>query len=427
MKKFNHLFLVIVLLVAVPFLAYSQEDADTLNIETDTTISPLDSLPTQLFLDSTSLAEYENHLEIMLHNFYLMKHSDNSDSCDVEKFTPVYCSDSVYIERLQQLPYIMEMPFNSVVKSFIEMYAKRDKQVGRMLGVGNRYYFSLFEEALERYNVPFEMRYLPIIESGLNPQATSYVGAKGLWQFMAATGKYYKLEVNSLVDERCDPIKASDAAARYLSDLYQMYGDWHLVIAAYNCGPGNVAKAIRHADGKRNYWDIYPYLPRETRNYVPIFIAANYILTYHKEHNICITEPEYELVTDTIMVTDRVHLSQISEILSLPIEELRYLNPQYRADIIPGNTKPYSLVLPMKDINCYAENRDTILAYRTELIDRQLKVEPKEASLVTYKVKSGDTLGGIASRYKVSVANLQRWNGLKSTTIRIGQTLKIHR
>ncbi|MFI3296993.1 MAG: transglycosylase SLT domain-containing protein [bacterium] len=427
MKNFTHLFLVIVLLVAVPFLTYSQENADTLNIETDTTITVLDSLPTQLFLDSLSLAEYENHLEMMLHNFYLMKLSDNSDSCDVEKFTPVYCSDSVYIERLQQLPYIMEMPFNSVVKSFIEMYAKRDKQIGRMLGVGNRYYFSLFEEALERYNVPFEMRYLPIIESGLNPQATSYVGAKGLWQFMAATGKYYKLEVNSLVDERCDPIKSSDAAARYLSDLYQMYGDWHLVIAAYNCGPGNVAKAIRHADGKRNYWDIYPYLPRETRNYVPIFIAANYILNYHKEHNICATEPDYELITDTIMVTDRVHLSQISEVLSISIDELRYLNPQYRADIIPGNTKPYSLVLPMKDINGYTENRDTILAYKTELIERQLKVEPKEASVITYKVKSGDTLGGIASRYKVSVANIQKWNGLKSTTIRIGQNLKIHK
>lgn len=338
--------------------------------------------------------------------------------------------DSVYMSRLQALPYVMEMPYNSIVKQYIEMYARRQKQVGVMLGVGRSYYFPIFERALEKYGLPLELCYLPIIESALNTRAVSPVGAAGLWQFMVATGRMYGLEVNSLVDERRDPIKASDAAARYLGDLYKLYGDWHLVIAAYNCGPGNVAKAIRAAGGKRGYWQIYPYLPRETRGYVPIFIAANYIMNYYKEHNICPSEPAHAFTTDTVMIRDRVHLQQIADVTGLGLDELRFLNPQYRHDIIPGNVKPYPLVLPLDNINMYAECRDTILRYKPELAARQVKADPDgygSGDVRYYKVRSGDTLGGIAARYRCTVKQLQRWNGLKGTTIRIGQRLRIYR
>ena len=296
--------------------------------------------------------------------------------------------------------------------------------------MGASYYFPLCEGKLNATGIPLELRFLPVIESALNARAQSRVGAGGLWQFMVRTGKEYGLEVNSLVDERFDPNKSSEAAARFLSDLYRLYGDWHLVIAAYNCGPGNVAKAIRHAGGKRDYWSIYPYLPRETRGYVPIFIAANYIMNYYEEHNICPMKPTGTFITDTIMVTDRVHLVQIAEKLNVPIEELRFLNPQYKRAIIPGHVKAYPLVLPLAQINGYAEQRDSILAYRPELVSRSAVVEPSGYSSGTgnatyYKVKNGDTLGGIAARNRVTVKQLQQWNGLDRKSVVQGKSVPL--
>lgn len=331
------------------------------------------------------------------------------------------------------LPYRMEMPFNSIVKTYIERYAKRYKQVPNMLGLGEYYYFPIFEEALAKYNVPLELKYLPIVESALNARAISPMGASGLWQFMPRTGKIYGLEINSMVDERRDPLKSSEAAAKYMSALYKIYGDWHLVIAAYNCGSGNVAKAIRNAGGKKGYWDIYPYLPSETRAYVPLFIAACYIMNYYEEHNLCPAEPITKSLTDTVMISDRVHLKQIADVIGMSIEELKFFNPQYRYDIIPGEYKQYPLALPIDKINKYHNNRDSILAYMPELAKRQVKVNPAgygyygSGKLIIHKVKDGDYLGKIANQYKVKVSQIKRWNNMRSTMIRVGQKIKIYK
>ena len=394
-------------------------------IDSIDTIVPIDTImPIDTVVPIDTIISIDS-IDLMVHDYFLEKAF--IIDCERKDSGAVYYSDSIYIARLQSMPHVMEMTYNRVVKACIERYARCPKDVGRMLGIGNVYYFSMFEEALNRYNVPLELKYLPVIESALNAKAKSPVGASGLWQFMVGTGKIYGLEVNSMVDERCDPRKASDAAAHYLADLYKLYGDWHLVIAAYNCGPGNVAKAIRIANGKRNFWEIYPYLPSETRSYVPLFIAANYIMNFYEDHNMCPATPLFSYATDTVMISDRVHLQQIAEKINIPLDELKFLNPQYRYDIIPGNIKPYPLVVPFEHINSYALNRDSILAYKPELAKREIKFEPSEGEVIYYKVKSGDTLGGIAKKYRVSVKNIQKWNKLKSTTIRVGQKLKIYK
>lgn len=424
-------------IIYILFLIFScgsivaQEAIDTLNIESDLlSISEADS-SLLFFSDSISDSLVVSQtiaplpFDTILHNYFLEKAFQID--CERTDSGAVYYSDSVYMARLQSLPHVMEMTYNKVVKSCIERYARCPKDVGYMLGIGNTYYFPMFEEALERHNVPLELKYLPVIESALNARAKSPVGAMGLWQFMVGTGKIYGLEVNSMVDERRDPRKASDAAARYLADLYKRYNDWHLVIAAYNCGPGNVSKAIRIANGKQNFWEIYPYLPRETRSYVPLFIAANYIMNFYEHHNMCPATPLFNYATDTVMISDRVHLQQIAEKVGISLDELKFLNPQYRYDIIPGNIKPYPLVVPFEHVNSYALNRDSILAHKPELAKREIKFEPSEGEVVYYKVKSGDTLGGIAKKYRVSVKNLQKWNKLNSTTIHIGQKLRIYK
>ena len=424
-------------IIYILFLIFScgsivaQEAIDTLNIKSDLlSISEADS-SLLFFSDSISDSLVVSQtiaplpFDTILHNYFLEKAFQID--CERTDSGAVYYSDSVYMARLQSLPHVMEMTYNKVVKSCIERYARCPKDVGYMLGIGNTYYFPMFEEALERHNVPLELKYLPVIESALNARAKSPVGAMGLWQFMVGTGKIYGLEVNSMVDERRDPRKASDAAARYLADLYKRYNDWHLVIAAYNCGPGNVSKAIRIANGKQNFWEIYPYLPRETRSYVPLFIAANYIMNFYEHHNMCPATPLFNYATDTVMISDRVHLQQIAEKVGISLDELKFLNPQYRYDIIPGNIKPYPLVVPFEHVNSYALNRDSILAHKPELAKREIKFEPSEGEVVYYKVKSGDTLGGIAKKYKVSVKNLQKWNKLSSTTIHIGQKLRIYK
>ncbi len=377
--------------------------------------------------------EVENMLGNLL-NDWVQAYEKETD-CDTTALLPNY-PDSVYIARLSALPYVMEMPYNDKVRSFIDLYVvRRRQQLSRLLGL-SEYYFPIFEEALNRYGLPLELKNLPIIESALNPTIISRAGAAGLWQFMVATGRMYGLEINSLIDERCDPIKSTDAACRYLKDLYTIYGDWHLVIAAYNCGPGNVNKAIRRAGGKRDYWAIYPYLPRETRGYVPIFIGANYATNYYCEHNVCPQDIDMPLLIDTIHTNKRMHLQQVAHVLDIPIELLRNLNPQYRRDILPGG-KYYTLCLPVQYAELFIVKENEVLAYKAdELINnRRAEIDLAQKSshtygsgnVIYYKVRSGNTLGGIAQKYRVSVSQLKRWNNLKGTTIRIGQTLRIYK
>ncbi len=346
--------------------------------------------------------------------------------------------DSVYINRLCSLPYIVEMSYNAVVKGFIEAYLHRSKkQVARMRRLADTY-FPIFEEHLVRYGLPLELKYLPIIESGLNAQARSRAGAAGLWQFMPQTAKNSGLEVNSLVDERLDPYKSTDAACRYLKSLYAIYNDWNLAIAAYNCGPGNVNKAIHRANGRRDFWQIYDYLPRETRSYLPIYVAANYVFNFADEHNICPAEPILPLALDTIVIQERLHLQQVAEKLDVPLNILRKLNPQYTMDVLPGG-KGYALCLPTEKVGAYIIHADSIVAYKQDslLEKRRATIDLAQrtsqnggytANGVTYyKIKNGDTLSGIAKRFHCSVAQLQRWNGLKGSSIRAGKTLKILR
>lgn len=346
--------------------------------------------------------------------------------------------DSVYKARLQALPCVIELPYNERVRAFILRYVKRNpKQVARMMRMSD-YYFPIFEEALCRYNLPYELCCLPIIESALNPMARSHAGAAGLWQFMPATGKLFGLEVNSLVDERMDVVKATDAACRFLSSMYTIYHDWNLVIAAYNCGSGNVNKAIRRAGGKRDFWSIYPYLPRETRNYVPIFIAANYAMNYGQEHGICKAPVEKAMMTDTIRTTKRLHLQQVSENLGIDINELRRLNPQYSRDILPGGSV-YALCLPSEKVGMYIDLQDTILTYKADSLinNRRAEIDLAKVTSISgayrvngvtyYTIKRGDTLGGIAKKFHCSVKQLRQWNGLKNDNIREGKKLKICR
>ena len=291
---------------------------------------------------------------------------------------PVF-DQQVYIDRLKRMPTAIEMPWNEVVQKFIDRYSGRLRNsVSVMLGAQN-FYMPIFEQALEVYDLPLELKYLPVIESALKPNAVSRVGATGLWQFMVATGKRYSLKVNSLIDERRDPVKASYAAAHYLSDLYQIFGDWALVIAAYNCGPGNIEKAIQRSGGKKDYWEIYPYLPTETRGYVPAFIAANYIMTYYCEHNITPRTATLPEETDTIMLFQNLHFKQVSEVLGIEIDELRALNPQYRRDIVTGYTEPTDLRLPKEYVSKFIEKQDEIFAYDVSDIMKRDMVEVNEA------------------------------------------------
>lgn len=394
--------------------------------------------------------DFDSTLDYLLYTWAVDK---NSSSVCKERANPEV-TELQYKGRLKKLPHIIEMPYNSAVKSFIDLYTqKRRKQVEYMLGLSN-YYFPVFESALDAANLPLELKFLPIIESALTPTAVSRAGAAGLWQFMISTGRAYQLEINSLVDERLDPIKSTKAAAIYLKDLYAIYGNWDLAIAAYNCGPGSVNKAIRRAGGKQNFWDIYPYLPRETRSYVPIFVAANYAMTYYAEHNLCPKSVRLPAMTDTITLHKRTDFHKISSALNIPIEELRLLNPQYKRDIIPGDIKPYSICLPINYANqlidkldeVYEAEIDSAVQAKEETIaetpakstqksaNKTQKTSAKRsnnssssnsASYSSHVVKRGETLGGIAKKYHVTVAQIKKWNNLDGSTIVKGDKLKI--
>jgi len=375
-------------------------------------------------------------LDSLLSDWKAKNYIDLGKDCSTSDVNPEF-SDSVYIDRLSRIPAVMEMPYNEVVRKFIDMYAGRlRKHVSFMLSACN-FYMPIFEEALDAYNLPLELRYLPIIESALNPSAVSRAGAAGLWQFMLNTGKIYGLESNSLVDDRRDPLKASWAAARYLSELYAIYQDWNLVIAAYNCGPGNINKAIRRANGETDYWKIYSYLPRETQGYVPGFIAINYIMTYYCDHNICPMETNIPSDTDTIQINRRLHFRQIADLCGVELDQIKSLNPQYKTNVIPGDIKPYTLRLPQQHISAFIDYQDTIYTHRAaELFTNRRTVavasgrsgsgsSASGSGAAYHTIRRGETLSTIAKRYGVKVSQLQAWNNLKGTNITAGKRLKV--
>lgn len=382
-------------------------------------------------------------IDSLLNDWKAKNYIDLGKDCSTADVNPVF-SDSVYIDRLSRIPAVMEMPYNEIVRKFIDMYSGRLRtQVSFMLSACN-FYMPIFEEALDAYGLPLELKYLPIIESALNPSAISRAGASGLWQFMIGTGKIYGLESNSLVDERRDPIKATWAAARYLKEMYAIYGDWNMVIAAYNCGPGTINKAIRRSGGETDYWKVYNYLPKETRGYVPAFIAANYVMTYYCDHNICPMETNIPAGTDTIQVSKNLHFDQIASVCNVPLDEVKSLNPQYKKQIIPGDIKPYTLRLPLSAISTFIDRQDSIYTHREDELFRNRKTvaikddtppaTTRKKSAVagkgtptTHKIKNGETLSTIADRYGVRVKDIQKWNGMSNTKIAAGKRLKIYK
>lgn len=420
---------------------------------------------------------YEADTQKMLEGWYMKNYTATDDR--YKRQGDVNVSDVVMRDRLAQLPTVIDLPFNSIVRSYIERYTSRGRDnVAALLGL-SLYYMPIFEQALEENGLPLELKYLPVIESGLDPNAVSKHGASGLWQFMVGTAKGLGMEVSSLVDERRDPYKSSQMAAKYLKDLYATYGDWSLAIAAYNCGPGSVNKALRRAGGdasNKDFWAIYYYLSPETRGYVPMFIAANYVMNYYPQHNISPVLPTKPLVTDTIMVGDRVHFEQISHVLNIPVEEIRVLNPQFRADIIPGNPdRRYTLVLPSQQCHAYLMSEEEILDYNADKYTRRITAEPGEepnaqlAAVIAdeeavdesvpveeiekaaaantqkdnkkevkgsgsssagevsalHKVKPGETLAAIARMYEVTPQQIKQWNSMSRNAVRTGQMIRV--
>ena len=382
-------------------------------------------------------SSFETDTKEMMENWYLKNYAI-IDQNSIESHNYGEVSDAEYIKRLKKLPTEIEMPFNQIVRSYIERYVKRGRTlVAQMLGMCP-YYMPIFEEALEKRQMPLELKYIPIIESALNPNAVSPAGAGGLWQFMVATAKGHGLEVNSLVDERRDPYRSSEKAAEYFQKLYNTYGDWSLAIAAYNCGPGNVNKAIRRAGTDHpDFWEIYNYLPKETRGYVPAFIAANYVMSYYQDHNISPTLTKKPLIIDTVQVNHRINFSQISQVLNIPIEEIRILNPQYRKDVIPGDIHPYTLALPSQQIYSYIMTEDKIVSYHRKQFEGRSTVQPGDIRSIVddevisddgymyHEVIEGEDFVDIADRYGMQYDDLMELNNLNSTTLQTGQVLKV--
>jgi len=410
----------------------------------------LSPMPDSVVPDSFSMeGEIElrtgENLDSLLNLWYVnqsLETANENYTAEADTLIPDF-SDSVYMQRLADLPSVVDLTYNRIVKNYIHLYArKRREQVRVMLGLSD-YYFPVFEEIFDLYGIPYEIKYLSVIESALNPRAVSRVGAVGTWQFMYSTGKHYGLNINSLVDERRDPVAATHAAARFLVDLYDIYHDWTLALAAYNCGPGNVNKAIRRSGGRRNFWDIYYYLPRETRGYVPAFIAATYTMNYYEEHLISKGPFTLPRVSDTIMVFEPVHLKQVAEVLDIPIGLLRDINPQYRQDIVPGTTKRgYAIRIPQEQVAAFIDQQDTIFKHKDSIFfDPGRKVAAPQRYSSSYRVdlpsdkytklyytvKSGDNVGFIADWYDVRASDLRYWNNISRNLIRVGQKLVIYK
>ena len=433
---------------STPVLAQSDDN------ETEITVTNAEGKKELIDLPEAMTSEYDSLLSVYNSRTYLKINTD----CNMPDVNPVY-SKEVYKERLARIPSVIELPYNDVVQKFIDRYSGRlRRSVSIMLGAQN-FYMPTFEEALESYGLPLELKYLPVIESALNPNAVSRVGATGLWQFMLSTGKQYGLEVNSLVDERRDPVRASYAAAHYLRDLYKIFGDWNLVIAAYNCGPDNINKAIHRSNGATDYWQIYPYLPKETRGYVPAFIAANYIMNYYCDHNICPMQADLPGKTDTVVVSRDVHFEQVAKVLGMEIGQIQQLNPQYRRNIVNGSTRPMALRLPATLVGKFIDNEDSIYAYRPDvLLAKRTEVDVNEdapsysrrsSSSSRSKssssrnsrhkgkkgkknkggrnvtIRQGDTLSEIAKRNGTTVKKLKKLNKISGSSIRAGKKLRI--
>jgi membrane-bound lytic murein transglycosylase D len=346
--------------------------------------------------------------------------------------------DSVYRNRLSRINSIISLPYNNIIRNHIHVYTIRQRdKFSAVLGLKD-YYFPMIEDVFDSYGLPAELKYMAVIESALNPNAVSRMGATGLWQFMYSTGRMYGLTINSVVDDRRDPLKATHAAARYIKDLYNIYNDWILVIAAYNCGPGNVNKAIRRSGNKKDYWEIFYRLPRETRGYIPQYVAAAYAVNYYAEHNIKPLVLKIPVATDTIMVNKDIHLSQISNVLGIPLGELQALNPQYRTGLVPGSSKPQTLRLPMNFLGEFIDMNDTIRRYKPDLYlnrttqiadpsrSSNFPVDIKGRTKVYYTVQDGDNLGFISEWYRVGLSDLRFWNNIYRNTIRVGQKLVIY-
>lgn len=389
-------------------------------------------------------------IDTLLRQWNASQYLEADTNCNMQDVNPVF-SDSTYVDRLSRIPTIMEMPYNNIVRKFIDQYTGRLRHsVSYMLGATN-FYIPIFEEALALYNLPLELKYLPVIESALDPTAVSRKGATGLWQFMLSTAKRYDLKINSLVDERRDPIKASFAAAQYLNDLYKVYGNWNLVIAAYNCGPTSLNKAIHRAGGSKDYWTIYPYLPKETRGYVPAFIAANYVMNYYCEHNICPMRARLIDGNDTVVVNKDLHLEQVASVCGVEMEKIKAFNPQYKTSLVPGNSYDCILRLPSEAALKFIDLGDSVYSYRSsELFTKRKTVEIDEAELEKQQnsarrsysssrrrssrssrrsksvtIKNGQTLSEIAEKYGTSVSKLRRLNGIKGSNIRAGKKIRV--
>jgi len=385
--------------------------------------------------DSTELIERD--LDSLLNNWFIRMSVDRTDMQQQDSIISEF-SDSVYKDRIGRINSVIILPYNNIIRNHIHVYT--DRKVDRfrvMLGL-QEYYFPMIEDIFASYGLPVELKYMAVIESALNPNAVSRVGATGLWQFMYSTGRMCGLNINSVVDERRDPVRATHAAAKYLKDLYGIYNDWILVIAAYNCGPGNVNKAIRRSGNRKDYWEIYYRLPRETRGYIPAYVAATYAMNYYREHNITPIQIDIPLAVDTVMVSHDIHLEQIAAVLDLPLEELKALNPQYRTGLVPGKTRPSSITLPVDRLGEFIDMADTITGYRKDqyLTRVNQTSAPTQSTYttpdingrtkLTYVVRDGDNLGFISEWYNVGLSDLRYWNNIYRNTIRVGQKLTIY-
>ncbi|NOZ35943.1 MAG: transglycosylase SLT domain-containing protein [Chlorobi bacterium] len=425
MKNF---FFTIIFLFTACFIGQAQKTKDTTDEKLD------------------ALTQQNQYLDELVNNWYVKQSLTENDHTSVNTFTdktPKIIPDSVYIKRLYKLPTVVPMTYNKVVKQWIQFYTKNTASRRYLLGI-SQYYMPIIEQILDKYNLPLELGYLPIIESALNPRARSHSGAVGLWQFMYPTGKMYGLEINSYVDERMDVLKSTEAAAKYLRDMYKIFGNWTLSIAAYNSGAGNVKKAIKRSGGKTNFWDIYPYLPRETRGYIPAYIAALYSMNYYKEHNIIPKKIDMDMLTDTVMIKKKLNLKQVAEYLKIDFDKLATLNPQYKRNIIPGNVKPYPLRLPFDKVSDFLNSENEIYKYKDSIYlnDQVSLISPaksnrpynnynysppstKHRKKLYYTVKSDDTYSNIAEWYDCSVNDLKYWNKTRSTRLQIGQKIAV--
>lgn len=406
--------------------AFAQEelfDEQYISEETsDSVITKVGTIPESLDADVDSL----------LRSWHVQYFSKQNDYCHDDAVN-LYFPDTIYMERLERLPRLIHLPYNDVIRDCIDLYASRRRNLVRyMLGMAD-YFFPMIEQVLDKHGLPIELKYLAVVESALNPIALSRVGACGLWQFMLPTGKSYGLEINSLVDERRDPVKSTEAACKYFEDMYKVYGDWNLVLAAYNCGPGNVNKAIKRSGGKTDFWEIFPYLPKETRSYVPLFVAANYIMNYYCDHNICPLTTNLPLATDTIMVNRTLHLQQVSDILSIDLETLRAMNPQYKRDIIPGHWQNSVLRLPAVDTYAFVDKEDTVYTHRYEellanyiVIPDSINLTNTQSERIIHRVQPGESIFKVADKYGVTPKDIRKWNSLKSNHLAKGTRLRLY-